>query len=66
MMLITKPAAFPPFLKSFFTYSINNWITTTIGPHLQEFDLALFTDGFNLHLNLLTCSNLVFLRQGVS
>ncbi|WJX29866.1 hypothetical protein P8452_18465 [Trifolium repens] len=36
---------------------------TTIGPHLQEFDLTLFTDDFNLHLTLLTCFNLVFFRS---
>ncbi|GAU47091.1 hypothetical protein TSUD_369240 [Trifolium subterraneum] len=44
----------------FWTYSVDTWISTAIGPHLEEFHLTLLTTGFNnLPLKLLSCSNLV-------
>ncbi|MCI09938.1 F-box/RNI/FBD-like domain protein [Trifolium medium] len=49
---------------TFSTYSIEKWISTAIGPHLEEFHLKLLTVGFNnLPLKLFSCSNLVSLRQ---
>jgi hypothetical protein len=49
----------------FFAYSVNTWISTVAGPHLEEFHLTLHClDGvaFNLPQPLLSCSNLVSIR----
>lgn len=48
-------------------YSVNTWIRTAIGPHLEEFRLIVCCiDGlsFNLPLTLLSCANLVSLCLG--
>jgi hypothetical protein len=48
----------------FCAHSIDTWISTAIGPHLEEFHLNLLNAGFNnFPLKLLSCSNLVSLRQ---
>ncbi|KAK2354967.1 hypothetical protein P8452_75219 [Trifolium repens] len=46
----------------FCTHSIDTWISTAIGPYLEEFHLNLLNAGFNnFPLKLLSCSNLVSL-----
>jgi hypothetical protein len=47
----------------FWSYSFDTWMSIAIGPYLEEFQLTLFTAGFNnLPLKLFSCSNLVSLR----
>lgn len=46
----------------FFAYSVDTWISTVVGPQLEEFHLTLHClDGFafNLPQSLLSCSNLI-------
>ncbi|KAK2408237.1 F-box/FBD/LRR-repeat protein [Trifolium repens] len=48
----------------FCRHSIDTWISTVIGPHLEEFHLNFLNLGFNnFPLKLLSCSNLVSLRH---
>jgi len=49
----------------FFARSINTWISTVVGPQLEEFHLTLhclYGVAFNLPQPLLSCSNLVSIR----
>ncbi|KEH19756.1 putative F-box domain, FBD domain, leucine-rich repeat domain, L domain-containing protein [Medicago truncatula] len=47
--------------KTFYTHSVNAWIRTAVGPHLQEFHLRIEGDDFTLPITLFSCSNLLSL-----
>jgi hypothetical protein len=58
---------FSLFKDKFREYSVNNWIQSVIGPHLEELDLSLVKDRpgpdyFKLPQTLFTSPNLVSLR----
>jgi len=52
-------------LDNFVERSVDTWIHTAVGPHLEELHLALFfseDQGFQLPLAVLSCTNLLSIR----